>query len=80
MEKKYSLLHSERGLGKHVCATAVAKCIKTNHPDRELIVVCAYPEVFLNLPFVDRVYRIGITPYFPFTISVKPKSCSCNYS
>lgn len=64
MEKKYSLFHIEGGLGKHVCATAVAKCIKNNHPDRELIVVCAYPEIFLNIPFVDRVYRIGITPYF----------------
>lgn len=61
---KYSIFHIEGGLGKHVSATAVAKCIKNNHPKRELIVVCAYPEVFLNLPFVDRVYRIGLTPYF----------------
>lgn len=62
--KKYSLFHLEGGLGKHIAATAVAQCIKNNHPDRELIVVCAYPEIFLNLPFVDRVYRIGGTPYF----------------
>lgn len=61
---KYSLFHLEGGLGKHVAATAVAQAIKNNHPDRKLIVVCAYPEVFLNLPFVDRVYRIGATPYF----------------
>jgi hypothetical protein len=64
MEKKYAIFHLEGGLGKHVLATAVAKCIKNNHPDRELIVVCAYPEIFLNLDFVDRVYRIGMTPYF----------------
>jgi len=61
---KYSLFHIEGGLGKHVAATAVAQCIKNNHPDRELIVVCAYPEVFLNMPSVSRVYRIGNTPYF----------------
>jgi hypothetical protein len=61
---KFSIFHIEGGLGKHVAATAVAKCIKNNHPDRELIVVCAYPEVFINLSFVDRVYRIGVTPYF----------------
>lgn len=61
---KYSVFHLEGGLGKHIAATAVAKCIKNNHPDRELIIVCAYPEIFLNLPFVDRVYRIGSTPYF----------------
>jgi hypothetical protein len=60
----YSIFHIEGGLGKHVAATAVAKCIKNNHPDRKLIIVCAYPEVFLNLDFVDRVYRIGNTPYF----------------
>lgn len=61
---KYSVFHVEGGLGKHIAATAVAKCIKNNHPDRELIVVCGYPEIFLNLEFVDRVYRIGVTPYF----------------
>jgi hypothetical protein len=64
MEKKYSIFHIEGGLGKHVLATAVARCIKNNHPDRELIVVCAYPEVYLNLDFVSRVYRLGNTPYF----------------
>lgn len=64
MEKSYSIFHLEGGLGKHVAATAVAECIKNNHPERELIVVCAYPEVFLNLKFVDKVYRIGNTPYF----------------
>ena len=62
--KKYALFHLEGGLGKHIAATAVAKCIKNNHQDRELIVVCAYPEVFLNIAQVDRVYRIGATPYF----------------
>jgi len=64
MEKKYSIFHIEGGLGKHVCAIAVAKCIKNNYPDRELIIVCAYPEIFLNLKFVTRVYRIGVNPYF----------------
>lgn len=60
----YSIFHIEGGLGKHVAATAVAECIKNNHSDRQLIVVCAYPELFISLPFVDRVYRHGVTPYF----------------
>jgi hypothetical protein len=64
MYKKYSIFHIEGGLGKHVLATAVAKCIKNNYPDRELIIVCAYPEIYLNLDFVNRVYRLGNTPYF----------------
>jgi len=61
---KYSIFHLEGGIGKHIAATAVARCIKNNHPDRKLIVVCAWPGPFLNLDFVDRVYRIGNTPYF----------------
>lgn len=64
MKKKYSIFHIEGGLGKHIMATAVAQCIKNNHPDRELIIVAAYPEIFLNIDFIDKVYRIGNTPYF----------------
>ena len=64
MQKQYSIFHIEGGLGKHIAATAVARCIKNTHPNRELIIVCAYPEAFINLPFVYRVYKIGITPYF----------------
>jgi hypothetical protein len=62
--EKYSIFHIEGGIGKHVAATAVAKAIANNHKDRKLVIVCAWPEVFLNLPFVWRVYRIGTTPYF----------------
>lgn len=62
--KKYSVFHIEGGLGKHIAATAVAKSIKDAYPDRQLLIVCAWPDIFLNLPFVDRVYRTGNTPYF----------------
>lgn len=64
MTKKYSIFHLQGGIGKHVAATAVAQAIKNNHPDRKLIVVCAYPDIFINLSFVDRVYTIGATSYF----------------
>jgi hypothetical protein len=64
MTKHYSIFHIEGGLGKHVAATSVAKAIKKNYPERDLIVVCAYPEVFINLKYVSRVYRHGHTPYF----------------
>jgi len=52
------------GIGKHVAATAVAKAIKNNYPDRKLIVVCVYIDIFINLTFVDRVYPLGGTQYF----------------
>lgn len=61
---KYSIFHLQGGIGKHVAATAVARVIKNNHPDRKLIVVCAYPDIFTNLDFVDRVYLLGNTSYF----------------
>jgi len=64
MTNKYTVFHIDGGLGKHVAATAVAKALKQTHKDRDLIIVCAYPEVFLNLKYVDRVYKIGNTPYF----------------
>jgi hypothetical protein len=64
MIKKYSIFHIQGGLGKHVAATAVAKTIKNNYPERDLIVVCAYPEIFINLEYVSRVYALGNTSYF----------------
>jgi len=63
-EEKYAILHIEGGLGKHIAGTALAKCIKNNHPDRKLILVVAWVEPFITLDFVDRVYRLGNTPYF----------------
>ena len=62
--EKYSIFHVQGGLGKHIAASAVAKCIKNNHPSRKLIVVSVYTDVFMNLPFVDRVYQLGNTSYF----------------
>lgn len=64
MKEKYSIFHVQGGLGKHIAATAVAKAIKNNHSHRKLIVVCVYTDVFMNLPFVDRVYQLGKTNYF----------------
>lgn len=52
------------GIGKHIAATAVAENINKNYPDRKLIVICPYPEVFLNNPFVHRVYRSNTVQYF----------------
>lgn len=63
-EKKYSIFQIQGGLGKHIAATAVAQVIKKAYPDRELIVVCAWPELWTSLPFVYRVFGLGNTPYF----------------
>jgi hypothetical protein len=63
-EKKYSIFQIQGGLGKHIAATAVAQVIKRTYPDRELVVLCAWPELWANLPFVYRVFPLGNTAYF----------------
>jgi signal peptidase I len=64
MEEKYIVWHVEGGLGKNIAATALINSLTQKHPDRKLVIVASYPEVFLNLPSVYRVYRMGSTQYF----------------
>jgi hypothetical protein len=63
-DKKYCIFQIQGGLGKHIAATAVAQVIKRSYPERELVVVCAWPELWANLPFVHRVFPLGNTQYF----------------
>tara|TARA_B100000131_G_scaffold299124_1_gene319265 strand:+ start:1138 stop:1917 length:780 start_codon:yes stop_codon:yes gene_type:complete len=63
-QKKYCLFHLQGGFGKHIAATAVAKCIKNNYPDRKLIVTGVWTQIYMNLPYVDRVYQHGNTSYY----------------
>lgn len=64
MSDKYVVLHVEGGLGKNIASTALSGPLKKKYPDRKLIVVVSWPEVYLNNPHVHRVYRVGATPYF----------------
>jgi hypothetical protein len=52
------------GIGKCIMATAVCTAIKKKHPDSNLIVVSAYPDVFLNNKEVDRAYVFNGFSYF----------------
>lgn len=61
---KYVVWHIQGGLGKNVAGTSLPKSIKERYPDRKLILVCSYPEIFLNNPYVDRVFQLGQSPYF----------------
>lgn len=47
------LLHG--GIGKHIAATAVVEGIKKNYPNKKIIVLCQYRDVFLNNPNVYKV-------------------------
>ena len=63
-QEKYLVWHISGGLGKHVAATALCSSIKEKYPDRKLIMVVGHPEIFINNPYVDRVYYSGNIPYF----------------
>lgn len=52
------------GLGKSVFATAVCKAIKNYYKDSKLIVVTGFPDVFLNVPYVDFAFNHGQEAYF----------------
>lgn len=60
----YSVFHVEGGIGKNIIATNVARNIKKKYPDRKLVVVTPWPEVFIHNPYIYRVYKNGMCPYF----------------
>ena len=63
-KEKYFIWHIQGGLGKNIAGTSLVKSIKQTYPDRKLIMVTSYPEVYLNNADVDRVYQLGQSPYF----------------
>ena len=64
MANETCILQISGGLGKHLYLTAAVKVLKNNYPDRDVICVVAWPELFANLPGVKRVYPLGGTQYF----------------
>ena len=63
-QEKYFIWFINGGLGKNVAATALVKSIKKTYPDRKFILVCSWPQVFLNNPNIDRVYNGRNIPHF----------------
>ena len=63
-QEKYFIWHIQGGLGKNIAGTSLVKSIKEKYPDRKLIMVTSWPEVYLNNMDVDRVYQLGQSPYF----------------
>jgi hypothetical protein len=63
-KNQYCVFDVKGGLGKNIAATAVAQCICNNFPDLKLIVVASWPDIWVHLPFVHRVYQHGNTRYF----------------
>lgn len=71
----------EGGLGKNIMASAVIRNIKQQNPDKKLIVICSYPDVFMYNPYIHRVYGFGqhsnfyeewVNPAHSHVIKVEP--------
>lgn len=61
---EFAVFNIEGGIGKHISSTAVVKAYHNNHPTTKIVVVCAWPEVYLGNKDIHRVYRLGNVPYF----------------
>ena len=59
---KFIIWHIQGGLGKNIAGTSLVKDIVRTYPDRKLVMVVSWPEVFLNNPDIHRVYQLGQAP------------------
>ncbi len=55
---------SEGGLGKVIASTAIVKRLKETYPDKRIIVVSGYPEIFQYNPNVYKTFRFDNPLYF----------------
>ena len=61
---KNIIFNIEGGIGKSIMGTAVCEAIKKQYPNDRLIVITAYPEVFLCNPHVDKCFNFAQLSYF----------------
>jgi len=60
----YLILSVNGGIGKCIISTAVIEAFAEQRPDKKLIVVSGYPDVFINNPHVHRSFGFGNIQYF----------------
>lgn len=60
----YSIFHIEGGIGKNILATSVVSSLKKSDPERKIILVTAWPQVWFNNPNIDQVYPLGYLANF----------------
>ena len=63
-EIKNIIFVSEGGLGRVIASTAVVRKIKEKYPDKKILVVAGFPDVFLYNPDVFKVFRFDNPLYF----------------
>lgn len=52
----YSIFHIDGGIGKNILATSVISSLKKSDPDRNIIIVSGWPQVWFNNPNVYQIY------------------------
>lgn len=62
--KEYIVFNIEGGIGKCILGTALCQAFAEQMPNKSLIVVSGYPEVFLNNPHVHRSFSFSNIQYF----------------
>jgi hypothetical protein len=62
--KEYVVFNIEGGIGKAILGTALCQAFAEQMPEKSLIVVSGYPEVFLNNPYVHRSFSFSNIQYF----------------
>lgn len=61
---KYIVFQIEGGIGKNVVATSVVRSISKTFPDRKIVIVTAYPDIWECNPRIFRIFQFGQTSYF----------------
>jgi hypothetical protein len=60
----YIVFNIEGGIGKCILATAVCQAFHEQRPEKKLVVVSGFPDVFLGNPNVHRSFGFGNIQYF----------------
>lgn len=60
----YIIFQIEGGIGKNILSTSVVRAINKQYPDKKIIIVTAWPEIWLCNPRVEKVIQFGQTSYF----------------
>jgi hypothetical protein len=61
---KNIIFQIDGGIGKSIMGTAICEIIKKKYPEDRLIVITAYPEVFIGNPHVHKCYTHNNLQYF----------------
>lgn len=60
----YIIFQVEGGVGKNISATAVVRSINKKYPEHKIVVVTAYPDIWVCNQRVYKVLQFGQTAYF----------------